>query len=401
MALRLGDLVEGGELLNTKKNSVHGRVKLRGMETPLMLELTGNCDPDLAGWHFRFEPRPRASREQDLADSPPIDLKRIPGHQIGVPGTMTAARRVKDFDCSVKEFLRRCELGEPPPTRWVRGLYLEWYSQNGRVVIELADPILEFVERVELSGVPMGETAPGEPLPPGDGGESPRGEESGEDEAPEDEDPGDEEINPGALEVAIFSTNDQGEIEIRREVYQQPSKEDEAAYSHEDLFDLVSPEVQRILDNQSAAADKAAGLDDDESEAIRECELIDDLMESDADVPLCSIFDKPMRLPAVEDLDERRAGIVLKSLLSQLALVGVAFHMCEHFTALDAYRLLVEKVLWEERTYPQLRGTGWVTNFMTSEWCPQCKAEFEREYEERERERQPEAGETPPDENSQ
>ena len=55
MTLRLSDLVVGGELFNTKHYSVHGWVQLRGQEHALHLELTGNCAPDLAGWHPRLE----------------------------------------------------------------------------------------------------------------------------------------------------------------------------------------------------------------------------------------------------------------------------------------------------------------------------------------------------------
>jgi hypothetical protein len=354
MALRIHDLVEWGELFNTRKNSVHGLVQLRGMEVPINIDLTGNCDPDLAGWHIRFEPTPDYKRDDDHE----IDVNMIQAHQIGVPGNMTAARLVKHFDCSIKEFLVRANLGEPPPTRWVRSLYLEWYSQNGRVVLELPDPEIEFVERVDLTGVPMTDEATELVIPPDDW-----------------------EPDAGNLEITSLQTNDEGETEIRRDVYGKPA-EDETCSCRGDEYGLIPPEVQRILDRQSAAADRAAaGIESDEDLTLED-ELMDALIESDCDIPICSIFDEPMRLPAWQDLDERKADLALRSLLTQLAMLGIAFHMCEHFTSLEAYRLLVEKVLWEGRAYPQLRGTGWVTNFMTSEWCEKCRAEMEREFEE-------------------
>ena len=39
MAWRLNDLVEAGELFNTRSYSVHGWLKIRGREEPLLFEL--------------------------------------------------------------------------------------------------------------------------------------------------------------------------------------------------------------------------------------------------------------------------------------------------------------------------------------------------------------------------
>jgi hypothetical protein len=368
MALRLGDLVVRGEIFNTRKNSVHGYIQLLGHECPLMIELTGNCDPDLAGWRFRFEASPRPGRKRDDSDSPPPDLSNLVWNQIGPTGTMTAARRVRIFDCSTKEFVIRCELNEPPPTRWVRCLYLEWYSQNGRVVVELPDPIIEFVERVALPGVPMTDGQPADQQPPDETGS-----------------------HVPALGITLIQPKDEGGVEIRHEVWGQAGDDDDADRAHDGEFGVVPQELQRLLDAQAAEADRAAGTEDAVSKEIREMELMDELIESDADEPLCSIFDKPMTLPAVEELDDKQAERLLKSLLAQLALCGVALHICEHFTAREAYRLLIEKVLWEERAYPQLRGTQWVQNIMTSEHCKECEAEAERDFEEYERRRRQEA----------
>src|SRR5574337_883757 len=163
MALRLNDLVLSGELFNTRKNSVHGYLRLRDFERPLVFELTGNCDADLAGRHVRFavrdqaepdeEPPPHAARaEAEQGDVEPADagaaeseeerqgllhLTGLAWVQIGPTGTMTAARRVRVSDCSPRELYVRSKLDEPPPTRWTRCLYLEWFSQNGRVGKEL------------------------------------------------------------------------------------------------------------------------------------------------------------------------------------------------------------------------------------------------------------------------
>ena len=85
----------------------------------------------------------------------------------------------------------------------------------------------------------------------------------------------------------------------------------------------------------------------------------------------------------------------LKTLLAQLALFGISLDICEHFTPRDAYRLLLEEICPGETAYPELRNTQWVQHFMTSEFCPACEAEFDREYEQRERQRKEHPGDDP------
>ncbi len=63
MALRLHAVVLSGEIANTKHYSTCGALELRGDDTPLLLQLTGNCGPSLAGKHFRFTARPRIEKE--------------------------------------------------------------------------------------------------------------------------------------------------------------------------------------------------------------------------------------------------------------------------------------------------------------------------------------------------
>ncbi|HRX84591.1 MAG TPA: hypothetical protein P5572_06175, partial [Phycisphaerae bacterium] len=57
MALRLSPHVVCGEFYNHRRNSLFGRLALRGIARPLVLQLTGNAAPDLAGRCFRFEVR--------------------------------------------------------------------------------------------------------------------------------------------------------------------------------------------------------------------------------------------------------------------------------------------------------------------------------------------------------
>jgi hypothetical protein len=356
MAFRLGELVVCGELYNNQKNSVHGVIQLKGQDRPLSIQLTGNCSPDLAGWHFRFERREESEGDkEDERD----DLSGLAWEQVGPTGTMTAARKVKVADCSPEELYIRCKAGEPPPMESKPCLTLEWHSQNGRVLIEMIDPILELVEFTELEGVPCGD-------------------------CPERRQ-WERDINTrqGGLQISQVEIGDDGRAEIRDVTPKSDDAEaDEEDTPAADSYGLIPDELQRALDAQSAETDRALGGEPEDSEdVIREMELLDDLMDSDADEPLGTIFDPPMKLPRPDDLDEEQAEVWLKALLARLALFGIALDMCEHFTHLATYRLLLEKICWEERVFPQLRQTQWVQHFMTSEYCEMCEAQFEAEWE--------------------
>jgi hypothetical protein len=71
----------------------------------------------------------------------------------------------------------------------------------------------------------------------------------------------------------------------------------------------------------------------------------------------------------------------LQVLLARLALHSVAIDVCEHFSASDVYRWLLEEILPEAEIHPQLRRTGFVQHYSTWEACRQCAAEFDTEYE--------------------
>lgn len=337
MACRLNDFVECGELINTRRFSTRGWLKLRGVETPLTLQLTGNCGPDLAGWHIRFEsrgPRAEAGGEPDpeeLARLLALEPPRLAAQQIGPTGDMTAARKVKVADCSTLELCHRCKGGEPPPFQWKRCLYLEWYSQNGRVVVELVDPILEYVDFVTIPGVSADDRAPEPPAELlGEGGAAAAG------------------AQPGPCA-------------------------DSCADSCADACMAEEPDAEP--DDPYGLFPKGGDQADDG--LIRQMELMDDLLESSPGEPVGSLLDSLGPLPEPDELSERQAEAQLKAMLGQLALFGVALDICEHFTARDAYRLLKEHILPEGRIFPELRGSDWVEHFMTHEHCAECAAEIE------------------------
>ncbi|MCA9012646.1 MAG: hypothetical protein KDB01_23000 [Planctomycetaceae bacterium] len=68
---------------------------------------------------------------------------------------------------------------------------------------------------------------------------------------------------------------------------------------------------------------------------------------------------------------------MLSALLTAMALRGVAFDMCPHFTAMQAYRLLINDLLPKAGAHPNLAATGFVKHYCSWEYCEECDAEFE------------------------
>lgn len=130
MAWRLHEQVLRGRIDNRARGCVTGEIWLAGIDQPLVLELKGDCAPDVAGCELSFEnpnPLPMSTR-------PPAPQQR------GPVGDITAARKVRVFDVPIEEALAMCRRGETPPEHIANSLYLEWFSErSGRVVVESAD----------------------------------------------------------------------------------------------------------------------------------------------------------------------------------------------------------------------------------------------------------------------
>ncbi|MEO8353737.1 MAG: hypothetical protein ABI680_18570, partial [Chthoniobacteraceae bacterium] len=82
MSWRCHEYLLRGELDNRTRGRVTGRLWLAGVEAPLVLELVGDCAPDLAGCLLTFE------------NPAPLPLPCAPPgrEQRGVAGEITAAR---------------------------------------------------------------------------------------------------------------------------------------------------------------------------------------------------------------------------------------------------------------------------------------------------------------------
>lgn len=130
MALRLDTAVLRGEIDNTSRDNVRGKLWLVGRDEPVVLDLRGNAWRDVAGCRITFtNPWPAA---QDSAAA-------LQPKQKGYVGDITASRKVRVIsdDCAIEDVI---EEDEAAATEWSNSLYLEWFSEeNGRVFIESAD----------------------------------------------------------------------------------------------------------------------------------------------------------------------------------------------------------------------------------------------------------------------
>jgi hypothetical protein len=137
MAWRLHEHVLRGKIDNRTRGQVSGELWLAGIDEPLVLELTGDCAPDLAGCELSFQnPDPIP-----MATKPPAPQQRGPA------GDMTGARKVRVFDVPIDEAIAMPRRGETPPEHMANAVYLEWFSErSGRVVIESADYRLQISE---------------------------------------------------------------------------------------------------------------------------------------------------------------------------------------------------------------------------------------------------------------
>ncbi len=132
MAFRIDEHVIRGEVDNRVRGQVQGIIWLHGREEPLVLHLTGNASPDIAGCLLTFSnPKPGGAANQ---------IQGLANVQHGEVGQLSASRKVRVFDVPLIEAMAMLRRKEKPPEHLANSLYLEWFSAtNGRVVIESAD----------------------------------------------------------------------------------------------------------------------------------------------------------------------------------------------------------------------------------------------------------------------
>ena len=117
MIQELSNLCLAGEIDNTTNNRIDGWLRLRGMASPVILEITGNCAEGLQGKRVLFQ---RSVSADCLVDKE--ELVGLAFHQVGAAG---------NIDWSADD-------GD-------RGrLVVQWYGQDGQMKIEWPRAVVEF-----------------------------------------------------------------------------------------------------------------------------------------------------------------------------------------------------------------------------------------------------------------
>jgi hypothetical protein len=105
--------------------------------------------------------------------------------------------------------------------------------------------------------------------------------------------------------------------------------------------------------------------------------FLDEMCSGECDTRIADTLQPIMQVCRAGELDDREVVVQLKSVLANLARHGITLDMCEHFSARQAYALLVDHLLQEELTYANLPSVGYVQHLMTHEHCEHCARELD------------------------
>ncbi|WP_395735375.1 hypothetical protein [Prosthecobacter sp.] len=134
MALRLDTAIIRGEIDNTTRGNVRGKLWLVGREDPVIIDLRGDAWRDVAGCKVIFT-NPNPARQSAAAT--------LQTKQKGHVGDITASRKVKVHTAPEEQETASGDEDEDlvgPASAWHNSLYIEWFSaENGRVFIETTD----------------------------------------------------------------------------------------------------------------------------------------------------------------------------------------------------------------------------------------------------------------------
>jgi hypothetical protein len=390
MAHRIGDYILRGELRNTRANGVFGWLEF-APDYGVHIELTGNLGGDLQNKHIRFS-TPRGSTPDSHAPLElPEEIESLADRQIGVVGDVVL-RRVRVPTIPLLEFSKLPRSDQQRFSVEKDCLYLEWFSQNGRVVAEIIDPQIEFVDdrnnpdtedHNSLESGPRNAGLPGDLhhnddlhshiaeayLGLGPGSE-------GADNFVDSDDDIEEDLEDEADEDPYGLFDPDLQRDVSDALLAETSFDDDLL--PDPLLDLEPPFAD--LPKQKRSWDEVIPGIDPETKAMYE--QWDEIFEGEKDEPVAYLFETPLRLPPpdrVSSDEEARALVV--SILAQLALLSVAVDVCEHFSPLQTYRLLMTEILPTAKVHPNLAASRMVQHYSTSDYCDACEAEFDAQYE--------------------
>ena len=352
MAARIGDYILAGELRNVRRNGVFGWIEF-APDYGIRLELTGNMSGSLAGKHVQFTMPGRQIPEWAETEDAPEVIEELVDRQIGVVILMEM-RRLLVPDVSTDEFIALPREEQKKHLIEKDCLHLEWASQNGTVVAQLVSPQIEFVDVTE----------------------------DDEDDANEEPDDLDGDFGLGITEIHI---DENGVPHVENGLTEDDEEEDD------DPFGLCDTTLE-----QSVAEALGHPLAEDEESKSRKWEDIipgldpetkamyeqwDEIFEGKKDQPVSYLFPKLLKLPKPENVSsDEEAEPFVQAILAQLALLSVALDVCEHFTPMETYRLLITEILPTAKVHPELAASEMVQHYSTSDFCKKCEEEFDAEF---------------------
>lgn len=358
MIWQIGDYIVRGELFNTSHNTVHGWLDFGG-DCGLRLEMVGNFEGELAGGHMRFEV-PRLAKQEDVNAEDILDAMAF--QQIGVVVSM-GPRQGRVRSGTGEQLPAGTDSDKSSAVEQTPCLYLEWYGQDGQVVAEIMDPVIEWIapEEDDSPNAASSEQLLGH-SPVADGSD-------GVDFHVDEE---------GHVDELPFSATDDSLEEDPYQLFSPDIEQQLEASLDGSSFDSSSEQKEP---RERSWDEVLPGID---AETKKLYEQWDEVLHGEKDEPVVNLFDPPLSLkPPARITDEAEARKWLTLLLARLAQLGIALDMCKHYTALDAYRLLIEEILPEAGIHPQTRSSGFVRHFCTWEYCDACAAEFEADYKRR------------------
>jgi hypothetical protein len=353
MATHIGEYVLAGELRNSRRNGVFGWIEF-APDYGVRIELTGNLSGDLAGKQVKFTVPHADSSSAFQPGSFPDSVEKLADRQIGVVAEMSL-RLVSIPNLPESQFQQLDAPDREKHTVVKQSLYLEWFSQNGQIIAEVVDPIIETIEEDDDNNFDADDSA----------------------------------------NEAIFT---EVQFDVEDELPFNEADQDNA--DEEDPYGLFDADLGRsvadalgVPDSESAS-DDPDHHDDSHAEPRRWDEIIpnlddetkamyeqwDEIFAGKKDEPVAYLFQTPLKLPTADrvESDEQAKPLVLQ-ILAQLALLSVALDVCEHFTPLQTYRLLMNEILPTARVHPNLAASEMVQHYSTSDYCQQCSDEFEEE----------------------
>lgn len=355
MATTIGDYVLSGELRNSRRNGVFGWLEF-APDYGIRLELTGNFADSLGGLNFRFHV---PSNERKVPIQPgefPDAVEALADRQIGVVGEISL-RPCLVPTVSPEVFAAMDEEAQKKNSCEKPCLVLEWFSQNGRVMVQLTDPTIEYRAEETLN---EGEEEDGQDDGFGAGFTEVRLDEdtrSADDFLIDSEEAETEEDDPyGLFDASLQEKVSESLGTLPDDEFEENSDSGENKRSWEEVIPGIDPATKEMY------------------------EQWDEIFEGKKDEPLSYLFETPLKLPKPSAVaSDEEAWPLVTAILAQLALLSVALDVCEHFRPLQIYKLLMTEIIPNAKVHPNLAASEMVQHYSTSDYCDDCEADFERE----------------------